>query len=277
LRRLDKERRAIKQAIDEAADRELEAVSYAALSREFRARAQQHTQNLAQADIRARDPIESSPQRANGRVNGSANEHRPASDAPDPFAVFDRIYRNGGWCGKGSGPGSSANASKSYIALVNRLVNQTPDIRSILDIGCGDWQIMRHVDLSRKRYLGVDVAASVVDANAREFGRENIRFQVLNPYQDEIPDADLVIMKDVAQHLPTACVRKILERIAGRCRYALITNDFTERNVAPDIPIGGWRAVNVLAPPFNLTGVTLAVWNGKHVTLSTFGPRTLSQ
>ncbi|HEV3345293.1 MAG TPA: tetratricopeptide repeat protein, partial [Pirellulales bacterium] len=270
LRQLDKERAAIKQAIDEAADRELQTVSYAALSQRLRGRDQQ-AENSGQTVDHPRDASESLAPPANGRVNGSGTEQRPAGDAQDAFAVFDRIYRNGGWCGKGSGPGSAPDASKSYIGLLNRLVNQTPDIRSILDIGCGDWQIMCHVDLSRKRYLGVDVAASVVAANAREFGRENIRFQVLNPYLDDIPEADLIMMKDVAQHLPTAYVRKILERIAARCRYALIANDFTEHNVAREIPVGGWRPVNVLAPPFNLPGVTLAVWNGKHVTLSTFG------
>jgi tetratricopeptide (TPR) repeat protein len=188
----------------------------------------------------------------------------------DPFAVFDRIYRCGGWNGKGSGPGSAPAANRSYIALVNRLVNQTPGIQSILDIGCGDWQIMRQVDLSSRRYLGVDVAPSVIALNVREFSSENIHFQVLNPCTDDIPDADLIIMKDVAQHLPTACVQMILERIAGSCRYALIANDFTECNGTRDIPIGGWRPINVLAPPYNLPGATLAVWNGKHITLSGF-------
>jgi tetratricopeptide (TPR) repeat protein len=261
LRRLDQQRATIKQAIEETEDRELEAAFDASLSQILRERDQQ-AENSSQDGDRPRDASKVSAPPANGR---------PAGDAVDPFAVFDRIYRNGGWRGKGSGPGSAPEASKDYIALVNRLINQTPGIRSILDIGCGDWQIMRHVDLSRKRYLGVDVAASVIAANVQAFGRENIRFQVLNPCLDDIPDVDLIMMKDVAQHLPTGCVRKILERIAARCRYALITNDFTEQNVAREIPIGGWRPINVLAPPFDLPGVTLAVWNRKHVTLSTFG------
>ena len=275
VRRLETERSAIKQAIDEAADREIDAVSYELLSQRVRTIAQQ-SEKSNPTSPRPSDahesPTDASP--TNGSVNGSGIELRPSNDASDPFAVFDRIYRQGGWCGKGSGPGSAPEANKAYIALLNRLINQTPDIRSVLDIGCGDWQIMRHVDLSRKRYLGVDVAASVVDVNVRDFGRENIRFRVLNPFSEDIPDADLIIMKDVAQHLPTACVQKILERIAARCRYALIANDFTEQNVARDIAIGGWRPVNVLAHPFNLPGATFAVWNGKHFTLSGFARRT---
>lgn len=269
MRRLNQERAAIKQAIDETADREMEAVSYAALLQRIRRR-DQEAEQPEQADDLPRKANESPAQGAKGRANGSGIEQRPSDDAPDPFAVFDRIYRNGGWNGKGSGPGSAPAANREYIALLNRLITQKPGIESILDIGCGDWQIMRHVDLSRKRYLGVDVAASVVASNAREFGRDNIRFQVLNPYQDDIPEADLIIMKDVAQHLPAACVQKILERIASRCRYALIANDFTEQNVDRDIPVGGWRPINVLAPPFNLPGATLAIWNGKHFTLSEF-------
>jgi SAM-dependent methyltransferase len=226
--------------------------------------------NSNQPADRPGDSVESHIASAPERVEGASNGHRHSDDTSNPFAVFDRIYRNGGWCGKGSGPGSMPAASKAYISLVNRLINQTPGIQSILDIGCGDWQIMRHVDLSRNRYLGVDVAASVIATNVRDFGKEHIRFQELNPFTDDIPHVDLIIMKDVAQHLPIACVQKILERIAARCRYALITNDFVEHNVARDIPIGGWRPINVLAPPYNLPGASLAVWNGKHVTLSTF-------
>jgi tetratricopeptide (TPR) repeat protein len=77
LRRLEKERAAIKQAIDEAADRELQAVSYAALSHRRRGRHQQ-ADDSSQTGDGPRDASESPAQRANGRVDGFGREQRPA-------------------------------------------------------------------------------------------------------------------------------------------------------------------------------------------------------
>jgi SAM-dependent methyltransferase len=187
-----------------------------------------------------------------------------------PFAVFDRIYRQGGWDGRGSGPGSAPEVNRELIGLLNQLINRTPGITTVLDIGCGDWQWMRRVDLAGKRYLGVDVASSVIEANLRTFGRDHVRFQTLDACEEDLPEADLIIMKDVVQHLPDECVQTILDRIARRCRWALITHDHAEQNTGQDIQIGGWRPINVLAPPFNFPGVTLGIWNGKHITLSSF-------
>lgn len=193
-----------------------------------------------------------------------------ARKPPDPFDIFERIYQSGGWNGVGSGPGSLPQANQQYIALLQHLIQGTPGIRSILDIGCGDWQIMRHVDLRGKRYLGVDVAPSVIEANRQSFAREGIEFRVLNACREEFPAADLILLKDVLPHLPIAQVQTLLSRIAGRCRWALLVNDHTEQNGAQDIRLGEWRPINVLRPPYDFPGATLAIWNGKHIALGAF-------
>ncbi|GEM_PF-3560176 len=187
-----------------------------------------------------------------------------------PFAVFDRIYRQGGWNGVGSGPGSAPEVNREFIELLNQLIQHTPGIQTILDIGCGDWQIMRHVDLTNKHYLGVDVVASVIETNTRLFGAHHVKFQVLNPCDEKIPHVDLIIMNCVAQHLPNAFVKSMLDRISTHCRWALIGNDWIAINGQGDIMMGAWHPINILLPPFNLNGVTIANWNGKHITLSKF-------
>jgi hypothetical protein len=65
-------------------------------------------------------------------------------------------------------------------------------------------------------------------------------------------------------------VQTLLRRIAGRCRWLLVVNDFTDRNTDQDIRLGEWRPLNVLQPPYDFPGATLAVWNGKHIVLSAF-------
>ncbi|MCX7387505.1 MAG: class I SAM-dependent methyltransferase [Planctomycetales bacterium] len=190
--------------------------------------------------------------------------------ATEVFAIFDRIYQHGGWNGLGSGPGSAVEVNREYIEFLNHLIQQSPTITTILDIGCGDWQIMGCVDLSGKQYLGIDVVASVVEKNNRGFGTHSVGFQVLNPCRTEIPYADLIIMKDVIQHLPGVHVQRILEQIKHRCKFAVIANDYTPVNSLHEISIGEWKPINVLSPPFSLPGCTVGIWNGKHVTLSSF-------
>lgn len=160
--------------------------------------------------------------------------------------------------------------TREYIEFLNHLIQRSPTITTILDIGCGDWQIMGHVDLSGRQYLGIDVVASVVEKNNRDVGAHSVGFQVLNPCRTEIPYADLIIMKDVVQHLPGVHVQRILEQIKHRCKFAVIANDYTPQNSPHEISIGEWKPINVLSPPFSLPGCTVGIWNGKHVTLSSF-------
>ncbi len=150
--------------------------------------------------------------------------------------------------------------------ILHKILRYTPSIQTVLDIGCGDWQLMQHVDLEGKDYLGIDVSPLVISANVSKFNRPGVQFKVLNPVVDDIPQVDFVIVKDVLQHLPNCDVATLLEKIRRRSRFALITNDYTDSNQC-DIAIGEHRPINVLLEPFNHPGLTLYGYIGKHVVL----------
>lgn len=60
--------------------------------------------------------------------------------------VFSRIYQADHWRG-GSGEGSTAVASAPYREVVRRLVGAR-DVRSVVDIGCGDYPGRRCTELA---------------------------------------------------------------------------------------------------------------------------------
>lgn len=174
-------------------------------------------------------------------------------DQAKAYKHFDRLYQAGGWDGMGSGPGSDPNANIAYLGMLSAVLD-TPGVNTVLDIGCGDWQLMSRIRLEHLYYTGWDVAGTVIEHNRQRFGSHRVMFEVRNPLFDALPEADVVIMKDVLQHMPTAHVQQVLSLVIPRCRWMLITNDHTLEN-GPDVPVGGYRRLNVLRAPFNISGL----------------------
>ncbi len=170
---------------------------------------------------------------------------------PDPAkleSIFDFIYARGVW-GGGSGAGSDLKHTVLYVAYVQALMD-TRKIGSVLDLGCGDWRFSRYLDFSGRNYLGLDIVPSVIAANRAAFGASNIHFEQADiSAHSEFGPCDLILCKDVLQHLSNARVSKIL---SGCCsaRLALITNDYHPANI--DCRDGETRPLNVTAPPFGL-------------------------
>ena len=166
-------------------------------------------------------------------------------------AVFQRIYQQNAW-GYGSGHGSTPGTTKQYRAYIEGFIAAN-GISSVIDVGCGDWQYSRLINWQGAEYLGLDVVPELVERNQREFGGPGVRFEVSPPDLTDLPAADLLITKDVLQHVPNA---KVLELVAAlpRFRYALLTNDIGN-NPNGDIEAGAWRTVDLRLPPFNVSGV----------------------
>lgn len=155
-----------------------------------------------------------------------------------------------------SGPGSTAEASAPYRAFLERFIREN-GIRSIVDLACGDFEIMSLVDRQGADYLGVDVIPERIardQAKAVERPQEPPAAFVCEDIQAfPIPACDLLLVKDVLQHWSTFDVAAFLRRLReAPFRYALITNCNYGPTVNTDIATGGWRALDVTAPPFGI-------------------------
>ncbi len=167
--------------------------------------------------------------------------------------AFRNIYETDHWNG-GSGEGSAIAATDAYRPVLEAVVAGS-DVRSVVDAGCGDWQFSRLVDWSGKRYAGVDIVPEVVAANRAAFARPGIEFVAGDIRTETLPDADLLVCKDVLQHWDVRSIEGFLARNLPRYRYALITNDVASVHIGTDmlnaeIPIGHWRTLDPERPPF---------------------------
>lgn len=173
---------------------------------------------------------------------------------PAPHAhVFDHIYSQKLW-GEGSGGGSAPEHTAAYREFLQQFIGEH-GIRSIVDAGCGDWHLMRLMDLSGIGYLGIDVSAVVLEATRRH-ARDGVQFAEGDARNMQLPSADLLLMKDVLQHWSADDILGFVPQLA-RFRVCLITNDLDlarPDNINKDIMAGGYRSLDLTAAPFRLPG-----------------------
>ena len=157
--------------------------------------------------------------------------------------IFDRIYLTDEWNG-GSGPGSHPSNIAKYVKFLNSFIREN-SIKSILDIGCGDWQLMSMVDLSGVRYKGIDISP-VATSLARS--KAPAKADISNENIENITESfDLVHIKDVLQHLEFSECRRILEIISSRHKSALVVNEHPPES--NDIKNGQYRPLSIVAEP----------------------------
>ncbi|MES2992497.1 MAG: class I SAM-dependent methyltransferase [Pseudomonadota bacterium] len=162
---------------------------------------------------------------------------------------FEQIYANNEWR-HGSGEGSFPINNVGYVDMLQRFMREHR-IRTVIDLGCGDWQFSKDIDWGEASYHGYDLVASVVARNVERFATDSIRFTQYGGDLAELPAADLLIAKDVLQHWSNGSIERFL-RILPRYRYALITNcvNPTGDTVNRETEDGGFRYLDIRLAPF---------------------------
>ncbi|MDB6095842.1 MAG: hypothetical protein JWM09_120 [Francisellaceae bacterium] len=161
--------------------------------------------------------------------------------------VFSEIYTSAAW-GLGSGSGSYAKNTGPYREFLENFILSHPDIHSVVDFGCGDWQIMSLVKLPENlNYTGVDVVPHIIHRN-QQYLKKNIHFKLIKN-EHETPKADLIIVKDVLQHWPNEKINYFYEHIIKKYKYALIINSYG-LNENKDIKLGWYRPLDLTKKPF---------------------------
>lgn len=162
-------------------------------------------------------------------------------------SYFDTIYKTGAWV-NGSGDGSDENLCAGYVAFLQDFFKRH-NIKSIVDCGCGDWQFSKNIDFSGIDYKGFDVANFVIERNNATYKKDNVNFSLYNGDFSLLPSADLLLCKDVLQHLPNAKIQEFIDNL-HKFKFALITNDIG-KSVNVDI-VMGCRSIDLRQEPFNL-------------------------
>ncbi len=184
---------------------------------------------------------------------------QPLVSEDEAEKAFTKIYKEKKWINKPedplSGYGSSMLATEQYRAYLQSFLEEA-NITSVVDLGCGDWAFSQAIDWGSINYIGFDVVKSIILQNQQKFGKANISFVHGNGVQSNLPEADLLICKDVLQHLPNSDIQLAIKQF-HKFKYCLITNDVNPQTLTsdnPDISYGGHHFLDLTAPPFSVNG-----------------------
>ena len=120
--------------------------------------------------------------------------------------IFETIYRDKIWGGRKrfwkrfhSGSGSTGQD------VIEPYVNAVRDVicgKDVVDIGCGDFNIGRRICGFARRYIACDIARPVIEYNRYRFKRlPSVEFRVVDAVNDLLPSGEVVVLRQVLQHL----------------------------------------------------------------------------
>jgi SAM-dependent methyltransferase len=183
-----------------------------------------------------------------------------------PSLIFNLTYKRK-WWGEGNSASPYYSGSGTYtenvIQYKNKLVEfiKHSKVSSVVEIGCGDFSIMKdvlqHVDVT---YTGIDVSSLVVEYNTKHYKTEKISFVYADASTIAVPQGDLLIIRQVLQHLNNQKVARILTHLP-KFKFALITehqtlgseqNPNVNINTGPNTRLSVHSGLYLDLPPFNV-------------------------
>lgn len=173
-----------------------------------------------------------------------------------------------------SGTGSTERFAAPYVDWLTRFIGEH-GIKTVVDLGCGDFQVGRKICSANAAttYVGIDVVPGLVEYNQSRFGGEHVEFRCANIVEDNLPEGDLCLIRQVLQHLSNAQVSRVLAKSA-KYNYLLVTESVSMGRVVrpnldiphgPDVRASDNSGLFLDLPPFNLrTRVVLEIPDPTH-------------
>ena len=166
-----------------------------------------------------------------------------------------------------SGQGSHTDIYVTpYCNLIKEFLSAHKDIKRVTDLGCGDFNVASKWITDDIDYTGVDIVRDMIASHNKTFASEHVRFLCLDIVDDELPDGDLCLIRQVLQHLSNDDIAKILARVK-KYKYVIVTEHITPKDKAlvfnaafhagAHVRLGARSGVYLDEPPFSLKTKTL--------------------
>lgn len=183
--------------------------------------------------------------------------------------VFEKIYEEKWWgisdaknhkYSSGDGTRDKEIVGK-YIDAVTNFLSKNKDLKSGLDLGCGDFSVGVAFCNLFEDYKAMDVAKNVIKENKEFYKSKNVRFSALDLTSGKIPQTKVILVRQVLQHLSNTEIEKFVKNIKGKFQFLIVTESLSKSmffkpnkdiNTGPGIRIHKKSGVVLEKEPFNL-------------------------
>lgn len=185
--------------------------------------------------------------------------------------VFGEIYQQQAWAPHlklkpgtlYSGPGSDEELGRPYAAEILKYI-RSHRIKTIVDLGCGDFRVGRLLAAEGVNYIGVDVVEALIAHNRAKYETATVNFLCRDIAKDELPDGDLCLAREVFQHLSNQQISGALAKMK-KYPHVIITDHQLDgtRPINIDRPHGGnsrsslGTNLDLSKAPFHISGVRM--------------------
>ena len=181
--------------------------------------------------------------------------------------IFSTIYSERLWgevdgerfC---SGHGSHLQSHISpYVKSLQSLLGKFDPPLNVVDLGCGDFNVGSKIRAMSKKYIACDVVPELIERNEVKFSDLGVDFRVLDITKDPLPQGDLVIIRQVFQHLSNKEIMMVVPKLY-QYKYLILTEYIPGSLFTPNIdqPTGAYSRLSrgitsgivLTEGPFNL-------------------------
>ncbi|UPS93050.1 class I SAM-dependent methyltransferase [Bizionia sp. M204] len=178
-------------------------------------------------------------------------------------AAMEQVYTMKLWGGNTahyySGDGSHLpELVNPYIEAVTTFLKSFENPLTVVDLGCGDFNIGNSLVQHTKKYIAVDIVPDLIKHNIEKFKTANLEFYCLDLAKDALPQGDCAILRQVLQHISNTEVLEIIKKLHAY-KYVIVTEHIPKEPFIPNkdiisgqgIRLKKQSGIHLLEPPFN--------------------------
>ncbi len=190
----------------------------------------------------------------------------------DRAAVFSAVYATSAWGtaagaadGFDSGWGSDPRFSVALAQALTAIAGDGPQGVSVVDVGCGDFRTGSFL-LDQVRaissYEAIDIVPELIVRNRQRFGPRYPKalFRCLDAVESPLPAGDVVLIRQVLQHLGNQEALSVIQNARRACRRMLVVVEHIRPlhpgdwnlDKPPSADIREGKGMNLRLPPFQL-------------------------
>ncbi|WP_047416619.1 class I SAM-dependent methyltransferase [Cellulophaga sp. Hel_I_12] len=156
-------------------------------------------------------------------------------------AVMHQIYEKSMWGGAEfdfySGDGSHSLALVNpYVEVVKNFLKGFEAPITVCDLGCGDFNVGHQLVSFAKEYFAIDIVDDLIERNKLVYKDQNLTFKTLDVCKDDLPKADVAIVRQVLQHLSNAEILEVTSKLRGYT-YFIITEHIPSFAFTPNLDL----------------------------------------